>query len=275
MTDSVFTCPVCHDNLYIDGKAYKCKNNHLYDISKFGYVNLLMSNKSSESHHGDDKNMVNARTKFLELGYYEKLRDLVCSLSLKYSKNNSNICDIGCGEGYYTSKIYETLKTNNILYHFSGIDISKDALSKASKRYKEIEFAVASAYKLPYSDKSQDLIINMFAPFSVDEYNRIAKDDSYMIRVFPDEKHLYDLKKAIYNNPYKNEIDSIDFNGFELIEDKNISYTIFLKDNEEITSLFYMTPYSYKTSREDIEKLSKLDSLNTIVDFRILVYKKI
>ena len=46
-------------------------------MAKEGYVNLLISNKSSDS-HGDDKEMVASRTAFLDGGYYKPLRDKVC-----------------------------------------------------------------------------------------------------------------------------------------------------------------------------------------------------
>ena len=271
---SQFICPVCHSLMVFNEKSYICPNNHLFDKSKYGYVNLLMSNKSSKAHHGDDKKMVLSRTNFLELGYYASLRQLVCDLSEKYAFTNCNVCDIGCGEGYYTSEIYSHIIDKVQKCKFSGIDISKDALAKAGKKNKNIEFAVASAYKLPYLDESQDIIINMFAPFSIPEFNRISSKDSIMIRVFPSEKHLFELKKAIYDNPYENEIDTIEFDGFNVIEKHTLTYEILLKNNDEIKALFNMTPYSYKTSREDIEKLDKLTTLKTNVDFNIIVYKK-
>lgn len=62
---SFFTCPVCGKALSGE-KTFKCKNNHSYDKSKHGYLNLLMSNASSGKRHGDDKLMVIARSEFLE-----------------------------------------------------------------------------------------------------------------------------------------------------------------------------------------------------------------
>ena len=270
---SIFICPTCNKNLCYNDKEYKCENGHLFDRSKYGYINLLMSNKST-SHHGDDLNMIKARTSFLNLGYYDKLRQNVCNSATKYCNDGYKVCDIGCGEGYYTIEIAKQLssKYNNLV--FSGIDISKDALKSASRSCKEIEFGVASAYKLPYETKSQNLILNMFAPYSFEEYTRIANDECYMIRVFPAEKHLYDLKKSVYEKVYENEIDTFEFDGFDLLEKSRLTYSITLKNNDEIKALFDMTPYSYKTSREDMSKLNDLDKLETIVDFYILVFKK-
>ena len=67
---NVFVCPVCKKELVSNGKSFICENGHCFDISKFGYVNLLMSSKSSAKRHGDDRLMVRARRDFLDKGYY-------------------------------------------------------------------------------------------------------------------------------------------------------------------------------------------------------------
>ena len=55
----------------------------------------------------------------------------------------------------------------------------------------------------------------------------------------------------------------------------NILYGINLDNNQDIISLFKMTPYYYKTSKEDTEKLLKLETLTTTVHFAIEIYKKV
>ena len=62
-----FICPVCRKPLERTEKIYRCPDGHSYDISKSGYINLLMSQKSGN--HGDDKIMVHARRDFLEKGF--------------------------------------------------------------------------------------------------------------------------------------------------------------------------------------------------------------
>ena len=48
---------------------------------------------------------------------------------------------------------------------------------------------------------------------------------------------------------------------------------ITLTDNAQIMSLFAMTPYYWRTSPEDAEKLSAINELSTEVDIIISVYK--
>ena len=67
---SLFICPVCNSVLTELESMFKCENNHCFDKAKQGYVNLLMSQQSSNKRHGDDKLMVKSRRDFLGNGYY-------------------------------------------------------------------------------------------------------------------------------------------------------------------------------------------------------------
>ncbi len=266
---SEFICPVCKEKLNIDGKAYLCLNNHSFDISKDGYVNLLMSQQSSLKRHGDDKLMVRARRDFLSGGYYEPLCRQLCDAVAEYIPDGGVIDDIGCGEGYYTGAVM-----NSGDYHIYGIDISKDALRYASKALKSGEFAVASAFSLPFANDSADCILNIFAPSAYEEFYRVLKEDGYLIKAVPLEDHLWGLKSALYKEPYKNKPEKRNDDLFELVSQKEIKYEINLTDSETIGNLFKMTPYYYKTGREESERLLSMPELTTTVHFNVEVYKK-
>ena len=77
---SGFICPVCGGRLADCGTLLRCEGNHCFDKSKFGYVNLLLSQSSGAKRHGDDRVMVRSRRDFLNAGYYSFLRDEVCAL---------------------------------------------------------------------------------------------------------------------------------------------------------------------------------------------------
>ena len=145
-----FCCPVCKEELKLDGRTYRCINNHCFDCAKQGYVNLLQSNKSKSKRHGDDKLMIEARTEFLNTDSYKPLCDLMCELLQKYIPQNACVLDAGCGDCYYTGKIEKALADKNA--SIAGIDISKFALIAAAKRSKRINLAVASVFSLPVGD---------------------------------------------------------------------------------------------------------------------------
>lgn len=273
---SDFICPVCKERLERDGSAMRCANGHSYDISRRGYVNLLMSQVSSKKRHGDDSEMVNARTDFLALGHYDPLRDKVTEIIVREmsSRGGGMIADIGCGECFYTEDVAKKLDEAHIQHEIYGIDISKKALDAAGKRGAGINLAVASAFSLPVADASADVIMNLFAPHEPGEFRRIAKDGAVAVRVFPLEKHLWDLKCAVYDTPYENIIDTFDFPGFTLLYKTELKYDISLDGHDSITKLFAMTPYCYKTSEKDRAKLDSLTNLTTRVEFCIAVYAK-
>ncbi len=259
---SKFICPICGGKLFKTENALKCLKAHSFDISKQGYVNLLMSGGGGR--HGDDKLMVAARKSFLEKGYYSPLKNALCEIV----GEGRSILDSGCGEGYYTCALSED---NEVC----GIDISKEALKTAAKKCPNSEFAVSSISAIPLPVSSVDVVTNVFAPENLNEFFRVLKNGGRYITAVPLEKHLFSLKKAVYDNPYLNPAPSSEKEGFELIGTKEVKYEIELNFNEDIISLFKMTPYYYKTSREDQQKLKNIEALTVEAEFLLAEYKVI
>lgn len=268
---NIFSCPICNEILNNDKKTYSCSNRHTYDIARSGYVNLLI-NQSSGGVHGDNKLMVNARKMFLDSGYYQQLLKATENTVASCCKSGMTLLDCGCGEGYYTDGICKTLLKKFENVDIFGIDISKDAIDFASKRCKEARFAVAGVFHLPVLDRSCDLLLTMFAPYCGEEFQRVLKTNGQMIMVIPGVRHLWELKQAIYAVPYLNQVKDYELDGFELQSVEKISYEIELNSNEEIVNLFSMTPYYYKTGKNEQEKLKLLEKLKTTVEFEIITY---
>lgn len=268
-----FRCPVC--GCPLDGdKTLKCENNHCFDVAKQGYVNLLQSQKSSKKRHGDDALMVKARQDFLEKGYYAPLCDEIGKMLIKYSKPEMTVADLGCGECWYTQRLFSLLGQQGINAEICGIDISKQALISGAKRCPSLHLAVASTAELPLADGSCDAVISIFAPCSESEILRVLKPDGVWIKAFPLERHLMGLKAEIYDKPYENKVDRNAPEGFTVADKSEISYGITLESSEDIMNLFKMTPYYYKTGIEDQKKISVKNSLETELQFGIYAYKR-
>jgi methyltransferase type 11 len=268
----ILICPVCGNELKSAENSYICTKNHCFDISKSGYVNLLLSKHMGKTVHGDNKLMLQARREFLETGYYSPLKDALCDAVEKYFSGGV-ILDAGCGEGYYTSAIYDRLhQSTEVSADIYGIDISKIAVEMAAKRKKGIEFAAASVFHIPVKDSSCNIIVTLFAPYCGEEFKRILSKNGIMIMAIPSEEHLWELKQAVYDTPYKNEVRPYELKGFRLIQKKRIRQKILLDSNKDIQSLFSMTPYYYRTGKEQRERLDALESLETTTDFELLTY---
>lgn len=260
-------CPVCKEKIEKkDDKTYACRQNHCFDIAKKGYVNFLLCNQMRSKLPGDNKQMVEARQLFLEKGYYgiflEKLQTIIDDY------NPKTILDAGCGEGYYTGGIYSPHRT------VIGVDISKSALQKAAPKNKEITYIAASLFELPLLDKSVDLLFSLFAPYAGKEFHRVLKKNGIMVLGIPGEDHLLELKSVIYEHPYKNQVKEYELEKFTFIRSEKIHTKIQLKSKEDILNLFQMTPYYYRTKKEDMEKIHTLEQFEVTVSFELLIYQK-
>ncbi len=272
MEKSCFICPLCGTELECDAKSYHCENGHCFDIAKKGYVNLLMSQSSSQ--HGDSKEMIASRAEFLNRGFYDKLSAEVCNCVMKYAPQNARVLDAGCGECKYTFDVSKSLSDTEKRAEVIGIDISKEALIFSRRRGNGLFLAVASTADLPVASASVDVLINIFAPFSSNEFSRVLKDGGVIIRVYPLARHLWELKELIYDEPYENP-GLPEEEGLVLTETRELKYKIQLNNTGEILSLFEMTPYFHRTSQSDKEKLLSCNRLSCSVEFGIALYKKI
>lgn len=270
---SIFCCPVCGEKLEISGKSYVCSQRHCFDLAKSGYVNLLLSKHQGKTIHGDNKLMLRGRRDFLEKGYYRPLCDKICETVVKYAENGAVLLDAGCGEGYYIANTAAALERSDIAAEIYGIDISKDAAELAAKRRSGVSFAAASVFHIPVTSGSCDILLTMFAPYCGEEYCRVLKKGGIMIMAIPSREHLWELKQAVYDTPYKNEIKPYDLEGFEFLGSERVTFNMKINSAEDIRSLFAMTPYSYRTGQRDRERLMALETLETTADFEVLTYR--
>ncbi len=269
-----FICPVCKGLLAKHEKTLKCQNSHSFDLAKEGYINLALS-KSSES--GDSKQMCLDRRSFLEAGFYSPLADTMAKAVSDFKKGNLTIIDAGCGEGYYSRKIRDSLDDGNAFY---GIDLAKEAIRLAAKSEKTLEesrridYAVAGIFDLPFENNFADVIISVFAPIAENEFARVLKKGGLLIVACPGENHLYGLKEALYETAKENEEKIPQYEGYELIDVRRKTYNITV-EGTLVSALFGMTPYYWKSSREVQERAKELCKVETQCDFIIKIYRKI
>ncbi len=269
-----FSCPVCRQPLWDMGPSLKCPAGHCFDKNKKGYVNLALSAASAKKRHGDDHLMVTARREFLEKGYYEPLRHEICRQAETLTQASIRLLDAGCGEGWYTSGVKAHLESMGRTVEALGIDISRDALAEAHRRDRSLHLAIAGANHLPVPDGGIDLLLSIFAPLFPTECARVLKPDGLLIRAVPLREHLFGLKKAVYTTPYLNPDMDPALDGLILTKQTEVRCTLQLNSAADIQALFRMTPYYYKTSREDQARLEALEQLETELHFGVWLYRK-
>lgn len=269
-------CPNCKSSLFdSQNRTFVCENNHCFDVAKQGYLNLLPVNQKKSKNPGDNEMMIAARRNFLELGYYDPLIESIKKLidtKLIFENKTITAFDAGCGEGYYSEKALNNLNglTSNIL----GTDISKYAVKNAAKKYKNNFYFVSSVYNTPLANGSIDLILSIFSPVAVEEFKRILSKQGKVIVVSPAPTHLKEIAELIYNEvkPHSTTLVEQMTSLFQHDENKRTTFTIDIKNGEDLLSLLKMTPYFWSTAEEKLEKITNKKELSVTCDFNIDVF---
>ena len=265
----LYACPKCKNELEKIDKSFVCSNNHVYDISKKNYINYLLTSDKSSLNPGDSKESLEARHEFLNKNYYEFIFNKVNDL-LK-DKNNINLLDIGCGEGYYTYNI----KKKHPDFNIYGFDISKDAIAIATRYTKnDINWFVANSKNIPIKDNSIDVALAMFSFLTPSELTRVLKDDGIIIQVCAGNKHLIELKELIYeNNVVVKNKENLKL-PFNLIDSLEFDTKVSINNHDDIINLFKMTPHYYRIKKNNKSLLDTLNNIDITLDIIIYIYKK-
>lgn len=271
MTALHYTCPLCNLALVSHEKRYRCDNNHSFDLAKENYLNLLPVQFKHSKNPGDNKAMVNARRAFLEKGYYQPLVDKIVSLYQKSISDTSlpkTILDAGCGEGFYT---HQHSTVDNTVY---GVDIAKEAIKKAGKKYPECHFSVATLSKLPFASLQFSWVFSIYAPILEAEFTRVLASGGYLLTVTPAKQHLMQLKQQIYLNAQEHDEEKLPIEHLTLVHQENVSYPMTLASGEDTLNLLSMTPFAFKASEEVKAKLLNMSNFTCQADFLIRLYQK-
>jgi len=273
-------CPICQASFSLRGAENEqgsvsliCagQRKHCYDLSASGYTNFM---PPGHTDGGDAKAAVRARTEFLNTELYRTAaEELVKALQKQLPLGEEIVLDAGCGEGYYT----QILAQNG--YSCLGFDLSKAAIDTSAKRLARSEngegfFGVGSVFELPVADDSCAAIVNIFAPCAEDEFLRALRPDGILLVAYAGPDHLMGLKRVLYDTTKENEGRADLPKKMRLIDEIRVHYSICVETQAQIQNLFAMTPYYWRTSPSDSEKLKDLNRLETEVDMIFGVYQK-
>lgn len=286
----MWQCPLCRSPIDMSASVIQCSNNHSFDKAKAGYVNLLPVQFKNSKSPGDDKSMVRARREFHDLNGYGPLKQRMTDIVAQYytdTYNNENvdinadintkpelaIYDAGCGEGSYLNALVTGLEAKGIQTTGSGSDIAKIAVELAAKAYKSQQFVVASSFDLPIESNTQDVVIQVFAPGSSEEYARVLKAGGLLLTVDPAPMHLFELKSLVYDNPAEHAVDKEARVGFEQSMDETVNYPLHFDNDEQKIALIKMTPYYWRLPPDRLADI--VEKLNQVtVDFRVQAWLK-
>ncbi|MRT05005.1 23S rRNA (guanine(745)-N(1))-methyltransferase [Ewingella americana] len=269
-----YQCPLCHQALTLNDRQWRCPQNHQFDNAKEGYVNLMPVQHKRSKQPGDSPEMMESRRRFLDAGHYQPLRDLVAQkLDESMPAEASTLLDIGCGEGYYTAEVARRLSQQRAIEVY-GLDVAKVAIRNAAKRYREVNFCVASSHRLPFADQSLDAVLRIYAPCKAEELYRAVKPGGLVMTVAPGPRHLYQLKGLIYSQVQLHaELDE-QLEGFERVSQETLAYPMTLNGSEAF-DLLQMTPFAWRATEEVKAALLAETSFSCETDFLIRLHRRL
>lgn len=262
-------CPLDAEPLTLQERTWRCPHGHSFDVAKQGYVNLLPVQNKRSKDPGDSKAMVQARSRFLQQGFYAPLATAIADTVWREAP--TRLLDAGCGEGYYLRALMAHEKAVNA--EVAGLDISKWAVQAAAKTAKDATWLVASNSSIPLASGSVDTLLCLFGFPVSDEFKRVLAADGRLVMVDPAANHLRELKEVIYDDVReKPEQLPVSPNEWALKSEQRLTFAIDLPDQQAIQDLLIMTPHLYRASASGRERAEALTSLTLTVDAWLRVF---
>ena len=261
-------CPICEKPLCREEHRLVCPENHSFDIARQGYVNLLPVQRRHSAHPGDTREQVLSRREFLEGGFYAPIADALIAAAKKYDAVGP-ILDVGCGEGYYCTRLARAMGEE-----LAGLDISKDAVRYAAGKYKDAQWLCATAARIPVEDGAAGLLTSLFALTLPEEFHRILRENGLFFQVLAAQDHLLGLKKIIYDELIFREKDTVpELPGFTLLESVPIRFS-FTVEGAQVQNLFAMTPHLFRVSEAGADRLRKTQTLTDTASCVLNVFRR-
>lgn len=260
-------CPICGSILMPADRCYRCESGHSFDIARQGYVNLLPVQQKHSRNPGDTPEQVRARRAFLAGGFYAPIAEALCGL-VKSCGCSGPVLDVGCGEGYYSTRLADALQAELV-----GLDISKDAVRYAAGQYKHARWLCATAAHLPVKDHSIGLVSSLFALTLPEEFSRVLRPDGAFVQVLAAADHLLGLKSIIYPTLTEKPKDSVPaLPGFRLEKSEAVRFS-FTVTGQQVQNLLAMTPHIYRISAEGLARLQQTECLTDTASCVINLYR--
>jgi 23S rRNA (guanine745-N1)-methyltransferase len=277
---TVLACPVCGEALTIRATAAACPNAHSFDRARSGYLNLLLSNRKQSVEPGDSLEMLNSRRAFLQAGFYDRMAVAANAVvaGAVAGRTQSHIADLGCGEGYFTAKLYRALGTASAAHTCYGVDISRPGIRMATTCDRGINWIVASLHRSPFRPRSLDVVLSMFAPIDAADARRIIRDEGALITVTPGPDHLDALRQVIYASVKPHPRTPALMAGdtqFEQTASTRVRYPIDVGTPRQIMNLLAMTPYYWNINRATRTRIEALPRLELTVDAYVSTFRPI
>jgi SAM-dependent methyltransferase len=274
----LLACPICRATFAQQNGTLRCPYKHTFDIAREGYVNLLRRQQP-----GDNAEMLLARRRFLDKGYYLDLVHTLNTLLLAALRGMelervARILDAGCGEGYYLGQVYHYFHARQRLVECVGLDISKRAVRMAARRYRDVSFVVAnSKERLVFVDNAFDIVLNIFAPRNAPEFARVLSPGGALLVVIPGAGHLRQVREwfhLLQIEEHKQQHIIEQFAPYFTLQ--SVTPVCYTRDltREALEWAVTMTPNFWHLSDEKRHELATSNGMAADIEFLCLLMRK-
>ncbi len=150
----------------------------------------------------------------------------------------------------------------------------REGIHIASREFPGHIWSVADLANSPLNDKQFDFIINILSPANYFEFNRILKDNGFLIKVIPGVFYLQEIRKILSpkseGKPSSNkEIINLFQKNFKIINQQHFSYQQEINNND-ILPFIEMTPLSWRIKEKKVSEDNYCQINKITADFIIL-----
>jgi len=283
MTQSPFACPLDGLPLVPVNKSLRCANNHTFDVSRYGYVNLLPVQLKPSRDPGDSKAMVAARRRVLDAGVFQPLaiaiNEIATGVLTPSTTENITLLDAGCGEGYYTASLHEALcdEQEQLAIKVAGVDISRWAVTAATKRYPHLSWAVGNNKQLPLATGAAQLITCIFGFPTWQPWSILQHAGQSVMVVDAGLEHLLELRELIYPEVKLHKPDRTEASttaGYLQTTTRQVRFQQLIERRDQLDDLLLMTPHGAKATTDRRASIDQLVNRMLTIDTTITVYQK-
>lgn len=255
-------CPVCGDLLARAADDLVCAAGHRINVNRRGCLNLLSTRVDTYY----DAALFEARWRVFQAGCYDAVADAMEAL---LPTGALRLLDAGCGEGWYLNR----LLTGHDERCGAGVDISRDAILRATDQPCTALWCVADLRRLPFPDAAFDVVLDVLTPANYSEFRRVLAPDGLLIKVYPGSDYLHELRAARGMAPYaEGQVDA--YLRDHAREMTSVRVTRTLPVDTPLWRYFvWMTPLNQDLSLEEKDVLAKQPAPSVTIDLHIAACK--
>lgn len=253
---AILRCPVCGTAFSQCGASLRCQNGHTFDPSAKGYVNFVPNAAPSRY----SRELFEARRKVLENGFYRHVIDTVKS----YMPDANSLLDAGCGDGTFT----KALQKQTTL----GVDLNKEAIRLAARGGGPVLWIVGDLTRLPITDASVDVVLNLLSPANYTEFARVLRPSGTLLKLVPQQGYLREIRALmgdrLHKEAYSNDAVVAHLSERFRLKDRVRITDTYPLTKEQAQDFIRMTPLTFNTNPDELDA----DALKEItIDVELLV----